>query len=95
MWQLRLGDEIELNFLYHHYLRVQRYPVTPVSSRRIEFLFAQRCASAEGERRCVRLIRTRNSDFVTFNDDATSRETLDAGLRSLHRILRREYGAFS
>jgi hypothetical protein len=92
--KLRRSQEIELNFFYHHYLRVQRYPTLSVSSDRIEFLFAQRCARPEGERRCAKLIRTRNSDFVTFNDDATTRATLDAGLNSLHRILRADYGTF-
>jgi hypothetical protein len=32
--RLRLGDEIELNFLYHHYLRVSRFPVQTVPSSR-------------------------------------------------------------
>ena len=94
--KLRVGDEIELNFFYHHYLRVLRYPVSPTSSRRVEFLFAQRCAGArrDGAAHCARLVTSRAADFITFNDDATSRERLDAGLARLHRLLRDEFGTF-
>ena len=88
----RLGDEIELNFFYHHYLRVSRFPVVPVPSSRVEFLFAHRCAKAEGASRCRKLLRSTWSDFVTFNDDATKRETLEKGLAVLHRLLREQFG---
>ena len=93
--RLRLGQEIELNFLYHHYLRASQFAVEPTPSSRIEFVFAQKCAKLEGMQRCKRLLRQRNSDFVTFNDDATSRASLDAGLVNLHKLLRVQYGTFS
>ena len=92
--RLRRGDEIELNFFYHHYLRAARYPVLPMGAKRIEFLYAQRCAKSDGYARCAKLLRTRDSDFVTFNDDATTQATLDAGLASLHRLLAADYGTF-
>ena len=92
--RLRLGDEIELNFFSHHYLRVSRFPVVPVPSSRVEFLFAHRCAKAEGASRCRKLLRSTWSDFVTFNDDATKRETLEKGLAVLHRLLREQFGTF-
>ena len=92
--RLRLGHEIELNFLYHHYLRATQFATEPTPSSRTEFLFAQRCAKHEGAARCKRLLDQSESDFITFNDDATRAETLHAGLTNLHRLLRDKYGTF-
>ena len=90
--RLRLGREIELNFFYHHYLRVMRYPVIPVSSDRVEFLYAHRCAQQDnGVARCARLLEDKNVDFITFNDDATTGARLEAGLVVIHRLLRTRY----
>ena len=94
--KVRRGEEIELNFFYHHFLRVMRYPVVPMPSRRIEFLYAQRCRDdgAKGFMDCARLLRSRHVDFATFNDDATSRRNLDVGLTVLHKHLRAKFGVF-
>ena len=90
--KLRLGDEIELNFFYHHYLRVARFPVTTVPSSRVEFLFAHRCAHAElGAAKCARLLDQRDSDFVTFNDDVTGEGKFEAGLEVIRRLLRERW----
>ena len=87
--KLRLGNEIELNFLYHHFLRVARFAVTPVPSSRVEFLYAYKCANAEwGAKRCARLLDQSDSDFITFNDDATTAARLESGLAVIHRLLR-------
>ena len=58
--KVRRGEEIELNFFYHHFLRVMRYPVV-MPSRRIEF-YAQRCRDdgAKGFMDCARLLRSRH-----------------------------------
>ena len=95
--KVRRGEEIELNFFYHHFLRVMRYPVVPMPSRRIEFLYAQRCRDdgARGFMDCAKLLRSRHVDFATFNDDATSRGKLDAGLAVLHKHLRARFGVFA
>ena len=92
---LRLGQEVELNFLYHHYLRAMRFPLVPVSSSRVEFLFAQSCAKPAGAQLCARLLRQRESDFITFNDDATKDQALQLGLLNLHRLLREQFGTFN
>ena len=94
--KVRRGEEVELNFFYHHFLRVMRYPVVPMPSRRIEFLYAQRCRDdgAKGFMDCARLLRSRHVDFATFNDDATSRRNLDVGLAVLHKHLRAKFGVF-
>ena len=90
--KLRLGDEIELNFFYHHYLRVARFPVTTVPSSRVEFLFAHRCAQAElGAAKCARLLDQEDSDFVTFNDDVTGEGKFEAGLEVIRRLLRERW----
>ena len=94
MHALRLGHEIELNFFYHHYLRVAQFAVSPTPSSRVEFLFAQSCARLEGAGRCAQLLAQRASDFVTFNDDATDDARPRAGLANLHRLLRARYGTF-
>ena len=91
--RLRRGEEIELNFFYHHYLRVMRYPVAPQPSRKIIFEYAQLCAPPRGDAICGRPLRERAADFITFNDDASSREKLDKGLDSLHRMLAARFGA--
>ena len=92
--RVRLGQEIELNFFYHHFLRVEGFPVVPMGSKRVKFTYAQRCAKLDGEVRCAKLLTGHAADFATFNDDATSKRELDAGLASLHRLLRARYGAF-
>lgn len=90
--KLRLGQEIELNFFYHHYLRVTRHAVAVVPSSRVEFLYAHRCARSErGEARCSKLLTQKDSDFVTFNDDATNSARFEAGLSVIHSLLRARY----
>ncbi len=42
--RLRAPDEIELNFLYAHYLRAMRFPTELVASSRARFMYAQECA---------------------------------------------------
>ena len=93
--RLRLGDEIELNFFYHHYLRVQQFPVVPMPPSRARFFYAQRCATPNGELNCARALSGRHVDFATYNDDATSEQELRKGLDPLHRMLKVRYGSFA
>ena len=44
--KLRLGEEIETNFLYHHYLRLQRFPVASTPGGRARSAQPQRSPSA-------------------------------------------------
>ena len=92
--QLRLGDELELNFLYHHYLRVEQFAVIAMGSAQVHFAYAQRCAKPEGTIKCSRHLASKAVNFVTFNDDATDRQELQAGLANLHRLLRVKFGTF-
>ena len=92
--KLRLGEELELNFFYHHFLRVERFPVVAMRPSHVRFTYAQRCAG-EGELRCARALVAPNVDFATFNDDATSTRTLQLGLATLHRLLRVRFGSFT
>ena len=92
--RLRLGEELELNFFYNHYLRAQQFPVTPMESSHIEFMYAQECAGKKGEPRCTRVFTNPKVNFATFNDDATSRKDLEKGLTTLRKILRARYGTF-
>ena len=93
--RLRLGDELELNFFYNHYLRAEQFPISTVPSSRIEFTYAQRCAGSKGEMWCARHINNAKVDFATFNDDATSREKLDDGLAALRKVLTARFGSFA
>ena len=35
--RLRASEELETNFLYHHYVRLQRYPTTAMANQRVGF----------------------------------------------------------
>ena len=93
--RLRLGEELELNFFYHHYLRIQQFAVTAMSSDLVEFLYMQNCAGHRGELRCGRILSDSKVRFATFNDDATNRQEFSMGLGSLHKLLTARFGTFA
>ena len=93
--RLRLGQELELNFFYNHFLRAEQFPVSPMESSRVTFTYAQNCAGDKGEMRCARAFSNPRVDFATFNDDATSRKELDAGLAALRKMLVVRLGSFA
>ena len=93
--RLRLGRELELNFFYHHFLRVEQFGVVPMGPSKIRFGYAQRCAKPTGWIRCAHILSVRSVDFATFNDDASSKKDLEAGLNNLHRLLRARYGTYT
>ena len=95
--RLRLGDELELNFFYHHYLRAMRLPVTASEPGHVAFTYSQHCAAEKGKAHafeCKKAITDPRIHFATFNDDATSETEFKAGLASLNTILKARFGTF-
>jgi len=91
--RLRQPNDLELNFLYSHYLRVQRFPARPIARKRLVFRFVQDCASPAGARRCAASLAERPR-FVCFNDKASSVQEFNEGTRELHKLLRQRFGSF-
>ena len=89
--KVRSGEELELNFLYHHYLRLQRFPVRGASGGRARFLFIQDCADKKGRQRCAEAIGSRRFNFVCFNDGASPDADLNRGAASVRSLLRSRF----
>jgi len=95
--RLRLGDELELNFLYHHYLRAMRLPVTASEPGHVAFTYSQHCAAEKGKAHafeCKKAITDPRIHFATFNDDASTETEFKAGLASLNTVLNARFGTF-
>ena len=92
--RLRAPREIELNFLYSHYLRLQRFPVALGSRRRVGFVYLEDCATEGGARRCKRELSAAENDVVCFNDRAGSPKAHEKGAATLRAMLRQRFGSF-
>ena len=89
--RLRQRREIEINFLYNHYLRVARYPVIMAPTGQTKFHYLQDCAGAKGLRACSESLTHPHHRFVCFNDGATSEREMLHGFANLRRLLSRHY----
>jgi hypothetical protein len=66
--RLRASEELEMNFLYHHYVRLQRYPTTAMPNKRVGFGWMHECGEAGGAARCSRKLSPAVHDWICFND---------------------------
>ena len=89
----RASDDLELNFLYTHYTRMQRFPTAQISSSRISFLYVQECVKSAGVARCGRVLQ-KQPDFICFNDRASSEAVLRQSASNVRRLLRERFGTF-
>ena len=102
--KLRHGQELELNFLYHHYLRVQHFPLVAAGASRIALTRVKSCACMPGrhtravrvcpaEEYCAQDLKSPLTDFIAFNDDDSDQALFDAGLVSLLGRLKARFGS--
>ena len=89
--KVRSAEEVELNFLYHHYLRLQRFPVRGANGGRARFLFIQDCVDKKGRQRCADALGNRRFNFVCFNDGASPDKDLNLGAAAVRSILRSRF----
>ena len=93
--RLRASEELEMNFLYHHYVRWQRYHAIEMPNRRVGFGWMHECGEKGGVARCARKLSPLVHDWVCFNDKEVSTRVYEAGAGTLRRLLHRRYGTFS
>ena len=79
--------QIELNFFYAHYLRVEHFPVVYAEAARIGFGYIQECKGLQGIRTCRKYLDPRQHDFMCFNDDASDDSDLKMASQNLHYLL--------
>ena len=93
--RLRATEELETNFLYHHYVRLQRYPTLVMPNRRVGFGWMHECGQAAGAARCARKLSAAVHDWVCFNDKEVSGKPYQSGAAALRGLLHRRFGSFS
>ncbi|KAL1520015.1 hypothetical protein AB1Y20_023495 [Prymnesium parvum] len=91
--RVRSASDLELNFLYHHYLRLLRFPVLSASGIRARFLFIQECAEPDGRQRCAQALRGGRYNFVCFNDGASSDADQKAGAVAVRELLQQHFNS--
>jgi len=92
----RHPKEMELNFLYHHYVRLLRYPTAThaVRSFRVGYHRIEKCGLAWGAAACNASLSNGRYNFVCFNDETECAKCYRRGVRQLHRFMSRRFGTF-
>ena len=93
----RETEEIELNFFYHHYLRLRGYPTArhTVKSFRVGYHLVQDCGAPKGAAECNRTLYSDRYNFICFNDGGHSEHYYAEGKRQLHLLLTSRFGSFA
>ena len=93
--RLRASEELETNFLYHHYVRLQRYPTTAMANQRVGFGWMHECGDGPpGAARCARKLSAAVHDWVCFNDKEVTGKPYQRGASALTALLHRRFGRF-
>ena len=93
--RLRASEELETNFLYHHYVRLQRYPTAAMPNRRVGFGWMHECGEGvPGAARCARKLSAAVHDWVCFNDKEVMGKPYHSGATALRVLLHRRFGSF-
>ena len=93
----RQGDDIELNFFYHNYLRIRGYPTRrhKVRSFRVGYHAVETCGLSWGAVACnTTLFSGDRYNFVCFNDGGHCAQCYRQGVRQLRLMLTSRFGSF-